>query len=403
MHLPELDYKKIALVIGFLLVTFFFGFLIYLFFFRPMLVSPPANINEEIPPTNTVRNLNTNGSLPSDNNTNKAPGRKSTEDDTADGGLTRTKKIVTDGVKGVEMDLDNNQVVYYNRHDGKFYKINKNGESVLLSEKTFFDVRNITWSLDKDTVIMEYPDGSNIAYNFEAEKQTTLPLSWEEFEFAPDNNKVITKTYGSRKNDNQLIIADLKTGQAKIIEGLGDKGDNFQIAWSPDNQVVAFFTETIDFDHQEVYFIGQHSENFKSIIVDGLGFQGKWSPKGDKILYSVYNSTSNYEPTLWITSKSGAYKKRLFVNTWAEKCTFYSDNIIYCGVPQQLGEMMGLSPNYALKVDDDIYRIDIDRNMSEKIATPETGHNIEKLMVDENEKTLYFSDRRTGRLYQIDL
>ena len=401
MNIPELNYKKIILIIGFIFVSLFFAFLIYSFFFKGF-VSVNKNTNYETIPIDDVgRNYNTNGRLPDRNKNRNASLPKPIKDETSDKKTKEAQKISKSIVKGITMDLSGDKLSYYNRDDGKFYTINEKGESVLMSEKTFYNVQNITWSPDKDKVVLEYPDGSNIVYNFTADKQITLPKNWEEFNFALDNKRVITKNFSSNPDNNYLVIADINSGQSKIIESLGNKADKFKLAWSPDNQVVAFFVEPVDFDHQEIYLIGQHNENFKSIIVEGYGFQGKWNPKGDKILYSVYNSISNYEPALWITTKHGVYKKRIELNTWAEKCSFYDNDIIYCGVPQYLEEMMGINPNYAMDINDDIYKINLNKNSVEKIA--ETKRNVEKIMVSDGEKILYFTDRRTGRLYKIDL
>ena len=272
-----------------------------------------------------------------------------------------------------------------------------------MSDEAFYNVRNINWSNDKERVVLEYPDGSNIVYDFSTGEQVTLPKNWEEFQFSGQKDKIATKSFDQYSKNNKLIIAGIDSGSAKVIESLGTKANSFQINWSPDNQVVAFFTEGVDFSHQEVYFVGQHDENFKSIIVDGYGFKGKWSPSGNTILYSVYSDFNNYKPMLWVTNKDGSFKRRLNVDTWVDKCSFYNNNIIYCGVPEQLEEMMGPSPNLAININDNIYRIDLSKNSTEKIAIPEIGHNIEKLMVSSNEKILYFTDRRTGRLYKIDL
>ncbi|MEA2089076.1 MAG: WD40 repeat domain-containing protein [Patescibacteria group bacterium] len=401
MNIPDLNYKKIILIIGFIFTSLFFAFLIYSFFFKDF-VSVDKNTNYEIIPVNDVgRNYNTNGRLYNKNANKNASLQAEKKDKDTDKKINEIKKISESIVKGITMNLNGDKLVYYNKNDGKFYAIDKNGESILMSEKTFYDVQNITWSPNKDKAVLEYPDGSNIVYNFTTDKQTTLPKNWEEFSFSLDNKQIITKNFSSYSENNHLIIADINSGRSKIIENLGNKAGNFQLAWSPDNQVVAFFIEPVDFDHQEIYLIGQHNENFKSIIVEGYGFQGKWNLKGDKILYSVYNNKNNYEPALWIATKHGTYKKRIYLNTWAEKCSFYNNNIIYCGVPQYLEEMMGINPNYAIDINDDIYKIDLNKNSIEKIIT--TERNVEKIMVDNSEKTLYFIDRRTGRLYQIDL
>lgn len=403
MNLPELNYKKIALIIGFILICLFFAWLIYMFFkFTPMISPANTNINEEYDPGSTDRNININSALPTNKNTNKEAVERRREATPKDFG--EIKKITESSVKGAALASNGTDIVYYNRKDGKFYKIGEDGEETLLSEKTFYDIQNVIWSNNKDQAILEYPDGANVVYNFIKEKQTTVPKNWEEFGFSVDNKKIVTKSFSSYSAESNLVIADVSTGQTKIIENLGSNADSFQISCSPDNQVVAFFSETVDLDHQEIYFVGQYGENFKSIIVDGIGFKGKWSPDSNKILFSVYSSLSNYEPVLWITDKDGN-QRMLPIKTWVEKCAFYDNKIVYCGVPQEFGEMAGMFPNASSKFNDDIYMIDITKNYAEKIQIDEKfdSYNVKEILISKNQDMLYFTNGRTGRLYKIEL
>jgi hypothetical protein len=409
MKLPELDYKKVLLFAGFIIIAAFFAWLIYMMFFGSLgkKVATPdeeyedyynlrdgqtANINQSISGGLTTDNKNTNISQPT---TNEGVDR-----------LPETKdvvKITKDIVQGAIIDNTGSGVIYYNNADGKFYEIYKNGTTKVLSDQTFYNAQDISWSDDKNKAIIEYPDGSNIIYDFATEKQTTIPANWENFNFASDNKKIVTKSLDANQENNHLIIADTVTGNAKIIEELSDQSSSFQINISPTNQIVAFFTKNIDLNHQEIFPIGQNDEKFSSFIVDGQGFQGKWSPNGEQMIYSVYNIRDDYKPNLWITNKFGSAKKRILINTWSEKCAFYNNSVIYCAVPQSLEKMMGLSPDYAIDINDDIYRIDLSINSTEKITLPEIGHNIKDLMITNNEQELYFTDRRTGRLYKINL
>ena len=409
MKLPELDYKKVLLFAGFIIIAAFFAWLIYMMFFGSLgkKVATPdeeyedyynlrdgqtANINQSISGGLTTDNKNTNISQPT---TNEGVDR-----------LPETKdvvKITKDIVQGAIIDNTGSGVIYYNNADGKFYEIYKNGTTKVLSDQTFYNAQDISWSDDKNKAIIEYPDGSNIIYDFATEKQTTIPANWENFNFASDNKKIVTKSLDANQENNHLIIADTVTGNAKIIEELSDQSSSFQINISPTNQIVAFFTKNIDLNHQEIFPIGQNDEKFSSFIVDGQGFQGKWSPNGEQMIYSVYNIRDDYKPNLWITNKFGSAKKRILINTWSEKCAFYNNSVIYCAVPQSLEKMMGLSPDYAIDNNDDIYRIDLSINSTEKITLPEIGHNIKDLMITNNEQELYFTDRRTGRLYKINL
>lgn len=102
---------------------------------------------------------------------------------TADGGTTVAQKLGEDKVVNPTLGSDG-KVQYYNQSDGKFYKIDKDGKVILLSDKVFFSVEDVTWAPGKDKAILEYPDGRKILYNFTTEKQASLPSHWQDFSFS---------------------------------------------------------------------------------------------------------------------------------------------------------------------------------------------------------------------------
>ncbi len=401
MHLPEINYKKAAILIGFLLICFFLGWLIYFVFFRPLIVSRQQyNVNQQNASL-APRQHKPSGSLPSfsrqqtaaSSSTRYTPYQKPALP------LKLLQKVTDQLTVGPTLEK-NGSFIYYNQKDGKFYILLPNGKKKLYSQKTFYDVQKITWSPDKTKAVLEFPNGSKIIYDFQQQKQINLPQPWHDFHFAPKGEKLAAKNL--QYNSNYLITANIKNGSARIIEDMGDKSGEFSINWSPDQQIVGFFSKPVDFNHEEIFPLGLHGENFKSFIVDGLGFQGKWSPSGNEILYSVFNSASDYKPTLWITNRTGTLQKKLYVNTWASKCAFANDNIIYCGVPTHLKEMM-TTPALAFTVDDNLYKINIKSGFVQKLPVFMVGHNVQKIMVTPDQKYLYFLDRRTGRVFRINL
>ncbi len=75
------------------------------------------------------------------------------------------------------------------------------------------------------------------------------------------------------------------------------------------------------------------------MVVEGRDFREKWSPTGQKMLYSVYSIRSNFKPELWIVNAEGnnigTGRKLLNLSTWADKCTFADDRFVYCAVHQK--------------------------------------------------------------------
>ncbi|MFA6369886.1 MAG: hypothetical protein WCX09_02835, partial [Patescibacteria group bacterium] len=167
------------------------------------------------------------------------------------------------------------------------------------------------------------------------------------------------------------------------------------------------YTRSLDFNRQEVFFVGLHGENFKSTIVEGRGLTYEWSKTGDRLLYSAYNVNSDLKPLLWIVDAQGdrisQNRQSLGLNTWADKCAFANNTEIYCAVPTELEEGSGIFRSLAANSHDEIYKINLENRTRTLIAIPDGQYNINQVVVDESQNKLTFSDSRTGNIYQLKL
>jgi len=408
--------KKIIIILGFIFLIVFLGFLLYSIFFKPVLNVPQDNPlatsssgTEGLPIAG--KNENT-GITPSLKNTyNKKTFTKNNQklvaSDIARGGLTKTIELNKTKSSDVILGSDGKSLQYYDNEDGKFYFIDSEGNIKAMSNKVFHDVKKTTWSSNRNQAILEYPDGSNILYNFDTDKQVTLPKHWEDFAFSSDGNKIVMKSIGLDPENRYLAISNSDGSKAKVIDKIGDNADKVYPSWSPNNQVVALFTQGIDFNRQEVFFIGQNNENFKSTVVEGRGFQPQWSPDGKKLLYSVYSSNNQMKPSLWIVDsqgdKIGSGRKKLRIETWAKKCNFHNASEIYCAVPNELQEGAGLFPELAKNTVDKLYRIDVNTGAKKIIAVPDGNYNISNIIISKDGEYLYFTDEKTSRIHKINL
>jgi len=323
------------------------------------------------------------------------------------GGITQIKKISNHNTRAASASSKGDALQYYNQNDGKFYTVTSDGKIQKLSDKQFFNVEKVEWSPSKQKAIIEYPDGANIIYNFKTEKQITLPTHWEEFKFSPRGDKIIMKSIGLDPNNRWLAIANEDGSGAKSIEPIGLNAANIYPSWSPNNQIIAMELDGIDLDRQEVYFIGKNKENFRSTVIHGRGFEHKWAPQGDKLLYSTYSSLSFDKPTLWSVNARGESigmnRKRLHLETWASKCTFHTNHELYCAVPKELPEGAGIFPKLAENIPDKFYKINIKTGAKKIIAIPENNFTASNLVVSKNGKYLYFTDNKTNNIEQIRL
>lgn len=416
-------YKKILIALALLAFIIIAGFLIWITFFKPV-IFPGSEIENEI----------NQGGLPiaeegdniSGDEDEKEPGQLPEEgekeedirpedfltDDSifpvASGGLTKVESFYDNPTIGMTLSKNGDGIQYYDYKSGKFYSQDANGNKTLLSERSFYEVENVTWSPQKNNVVIEYPDGSNIVYNFDTEEQVTLPKHWEDFEFSQDGNNIVSKSISATNSDNNyLIIAGVDGSNVRALEYIGDNYNKVYPSWSPNNQIAAMYSRSTDYNRQELFFIGLNDENFKSTTIEGRGFIPEWSEDGDKLLYSVYNSQGNLMPELWIVNSEGdnigTDRKKLNLQTWADKCTFSDNRYAYCAVPKELPEAAGLFPDLAADSEDNLYKIDTLTGISSLVAIPDGYYNMKNLNISEDGKYLYFSENEEGDVYKIQL
>lgn len=406
-------YRKIFLIIAFILATLLIGFLIFYFFFHTKTVTEITAPSETGQPSETLPGAGTGQLPPSQNVTGQTPatapaGQTSySPSPVANGGITQTSTLYTNPVYGTTAAPDGNGILSYDKKEGKFIRISPDGKINYMSGKIFYDVDKVTWSPNKLEAVLEYPDGSNIVYNFKTQTQTTLPQHWEDFSYSPQSNQIAAKSLSSNTENNWLIITDSQGNSMTPVEQLGNNGDKVYNNWSPNNQIIAMYAESSDFDRQNLYFIGKNNENFPLTIIEGRGFEGLWSKKGDKLLYSVYNSESSFKPLLWtVTTDSenmSQYRRKIEINTWADKCSFFDNENIYCAVPESLPDASGIYPEIADDIPDNIYKINITTGEKKFIARPAENATIDTLFISDDGQYLYYTDKNTGLLKKMTL
>ncbi len=404
--------KRILLIVGFIVVVVVIGFVIWRVFFKPVFrpeipvapglpVTPPSPglpVAPPAPPRVTVPEVAPPAVAPE-----AAPST------VARGGITETSNLVNLPVLSPFLSPDGTNIQYYNRLDGKFYRVRPDGTIEVLTDKVFFNVSNIVWAPNRNRAVLEYPDGSNILYDFSTGRQVTLPRHWEQFSFSGDSQQIAFLAMGQDRDSRWLATSSAEGAQSRPIEPLGENADKVQVSWSPNDQVIAFSRTGLPqgLSSQEILFVGKEHENFKSLITNGIGFEGTWSPDGGQILYQVSSAESDWKPQLWIASGTpdsiGAGKTPLGLNTWVDKCTFGNTTTLYCAVPNELPRGVGLYPQAAGATRDQLWRVNLQTGQQERVAIPTGDYTIDRVVVTDDERYLYFTDQTSGQLFKINL
>lgn len=332
--------------------------------------------------------------------------RESQPNPIAIGGVTKTELVINRPTFSPILDRQGN-MSYYDLRDSKFYRMDSEGNISPLSDQVFNMVTQVDWAPNADKAVIHYPDGNKTIYDFNTQKQVTLPKHWDDFSFSPDGSQLSAKSLADNPDNRWLIAFSADGTGARALEPLGDNYDKVYPAWSPNQQSVAMWTDGIDFNRQRLIFLGLNDENFKSTIIEGRGFQPLWSQEGDRLLYSVYNDNNNMNPRVWIVDavgdSIGQNRRNLGLDTWASKCTFAGNDDVYCAVPDYLPPGSGLFPEAANNSVDSLYHINLRTGSRQMIAVPENDVNISQVMVSPDQSKLYFTDKRNGQVYQINL
>lgn len=396
---------RLALFIG---GTFLIGFAIYWFFFS----RTPA-INTVTDGGNTSGTTE-NGSLPNAGNGTPSGGNNSgggtgtlPASQVANGGKTLSTQLTSSAITSPHITTQGT-VAYYDPADGRFYTIDSEGNAQALSLSQFPSAENVTFNNSASAAVIEYPDGSNIVYDFNAAKQVTLPAHWEDFSFSADGSEIASKSIGDDPANRALVISSADGSSTKVIADLGGNDKLVSVSWSPAADIVGFSStgdSTSTFGQHKVYTIGENGEAAGIITVDGTNYENIWSPSGKYILYSVADAGDDYRPSLWYVDakgdRNGNTRLQLGIKTTVDRCAFYSESTAYCGVPTETPTGSGTQPEI-LKGPDYLYKISFPSGKAELIAVPSISTTIKNISVSGDGKNLYYTDTY-GKLNLIRL
>ncbi|MFH0819061.1 MAG: hypothetical protein V1898_03645 [Patescibacteria group bacterium] len=410
MQLTDLQ-KKILYSALLIIVAIGMAIIIYIVFFKAP-KEELINVNGELVPESIFPEINANVNQDIDVSNTNAFNGVPTIDSVARGSNTLTDTLTDESASDMTLSANGKDVQYYNSEDGKFYRINELGEKIAMSDEIFKGVNNVTWSNSSQSAVLEFDDDYNLFYDFEKKKQYTVPKEMEQFTFSPTDDQIGFKYMAIDKEDRWLGVMDPDGSNPRGLEKLGDNADKIEVNWSPSGKAVGTFNEYIDGNRQRVIPIGLNSENFKQMTVEGRGFEYAWSPTGKQMLYNVFGSYSDYQPTLWIVDAEGEQigenRTALEMNTWVDKCTFSSKTQLYCAVPQTLPTGAGYARDVADNIPDNIYKIDLATGKKELMAIPINAfgteqYTINNMQVSDDGATLFFTDVQQNNIHKLKL
>lgn len=402
--------KFILKVAGFILACVLIALAIYFVFFKKAVTTitttPGVTVGGVLPGAGTGAPGTT---APGEVTPGEAPGDTQLPPSViAKGGETFTTLLTNTSVKSPTVTASGT-VAYYDPADGKFYTIDAKGNVVAMSQATFPQADTVTFDAGATSAVIEFPDGTNVIYDFDAAKQVTLPSHWEDFSFSGSGDSIAAKSIGTDSSNRALVVTNTDGSQTKVLASLGANDDKVSVSWSPDNTVLGFSATGGStggtFGRQEIYLIGPDGSASGMLIVDGTSFHNIWAPNGKNLLYSVADPGNGYKAALWYADSDGDRKgdarRKMAVSTLVSKCTFASDTTVYCGVPREMPAGGG-SDVSTITASDDLYKINVATGNATLVAIPAADTKIFSPSISSDGANFFYADA-SGRLNIIRL
>ncbi len=413
--------KKLLFIALFILAVVGIAVVLYLLFFRA--IQPTTSPETQVPGTgNSLPRASdgspgtiggqTGGALPSASPTQGV--------DLGETPVLPTSSLLPDAAKisvlaqNVRLPIatsrtGTNGVRFYDSSDGRFYSVLDDGSRVPLSDTVFPNVEQVTWGNKSEKAVIGFPDGNQVIYDFSQDRQTTIPRFWQELQFSPDDDQIVAKSIGSNPTNRFLIIAGSDGSDPRPIEELGNNQDKVMVSWSPNNQTVAFARtgDPLGANREQILLVGKNQENFKGLIVEGRGFTPNWSPDGTQLLYSAWNAEEGYHPILWLSGASGdqvnANRRRVNIETWADKCSWADDTTVICGVPKNMPNGAGLQRALFDNGPDALYRLDLASGQAVPLEEFSSNVAVRSVRVSGDGRSVFVTDGNSGQLIRVNL
>jgi Tol biopolymer transport system component len=306
------------------------------------------------------------------------------------------------------IDETKQKIKYYSKENGNIYQVNFNGSELSkISAANLAGIINLIWSPDKEKVLGTFQQDSGIKrylHDYQSGKDTLLNDSIGQAAWSPDGGKITVQSYDSATGTNTVSVANADGSDLKGI--FQTRLKDMVLEW-PTVDKISIKTPVSGLSDGLVLTVNPEDGTFKKIINGLFGLNVKWSPLGDKFIYST-TSSDGKNLNLFTAGQSGENSRALGISTLVEKCVFSQDDrTIFCGIPQKLSENAVWPDDYykgLTSVSDQIFKINLDTGEKSLLFSPnpaEKSYDTSDLFLSPQEDYLFFINRKDGMLYGL--
>ena len=318
-------------------------------------------------------------------------------------------------VIGIGLNREGDRIVYYDKETGQVFRISFDGKIwERISDVQIQSITKVTWAPTRDKVIIEqtFRQGSGQAsaikyvYDYNAGKKYNLDSHIKKIVWSPDGQKILYH-YWDPQNQSNVAIANFDGSHWFSVTPSEMSGLDF--AW-PKQDTATFIAPEGSFYGATLYYMKiAPPYSLIKMIDNKYGFSVNWSPKGNKMIYSVKEDKDATNAELYLRDLDKETETNLSINALPEHCVWsVSENSVYCAEATQ--NFLGILPqDYQKKLSlggDSFWKIDLEARQIKEIYIPKTGEQIydtTEMIASPLEDFIFFVNKLDGKLYSLSL
>ncbi len=271
-------------------------------------------------------------------------------------------------------------------------------------------VERVLWSPERDQVLIALRQGGTLRWHHsDIATKSLTPLKpsisravWSQ------NGQQIYYQFTNANGERSLDMASPNGSNFSTITQMGTI-DHF-IESIPLSGRIAFWTRPTGLETTILESIEKNGGDKKTLLTNRYGADYLWSPNGKHILFSSTRERGSSALSLSLMNENGGEIRDLGIPTLVSKAVWAKDSkTLYYALPGNLPGESVLPNDYYQKPlfsEDTFWKIDIETGQKSRILELADGHpalDSSDLFLSNKEDYLFFTDRKSKRLYRIEL